>query len=146
MHGRGRTGCLLTLLIVMALAGDVGAQSGPFRIPPSEFFETVKTIALGSISVPRGLGDSAAAKAKFEPLIAAKLSHAGFSTVASQEYMEIWKRESERSGGIFHPVTGQFNESKHVAILEHTRRELNTKFNADAVLFASVRIFRIEFS
>ena len=108
----------------------------PFKTPRQDFYTKIKTVALAPVSgVSEDLENREQVVAKFEEYINNKLRQAGFSVVASDEYAKIWKRMTEQVGGYFDPVTGKKDEAKLKSALEHTRRELATSVNADAVLF-----------
>lgn len=118
----------------------------PFKIPQDELYGKIKTIALAPVAVPEGLEDPQPVKAMFASLIEAKLREAGFSTVPSAEYAEIWKRMTEKVGGYFDPVTGKRDESKFKALRKHCLRELSTKYNANAVVYPEIRFVKANFS
>ena len=66
----------------------------------------------------------------------------------------LWcRRGNSRSSGskwptgrYFDPLTGQRDESKLNVVREHSRRELSTKFNADAILVPSIRVVKATWS
>jgi len=49
-------------------------------------------------------------------------------------------------GGLFDPQTGQLNEAKMTALMDHVRGEMKTRFNADALLLSQIRTVRANFS
>jgi hypothetical protein len=133
---------LLTAVLATTLIGGgcaTTAPYNPFKIAQEEFYGKIKTIALAPVGVPRDLEDPDPVKAKFEPLIEAKLREAGFSVVPSRESAEIFDKMNKQLGGIFDPVTGKRDETKFKTVREHALRELSTKFKADAVLYPNIR-------
>ncbi len=119
----------------------------PFKTPQPDFYTKIKTIALAPVSgVSEDLENHEQVVAKFEEYINNKLRQAGFSVVASDEYAKILKRMTEQVGGYFDPVTGKRDEAKLKSALEHTRRELATSVNADAVLFPHFVVVKANFA
>ena len=53
---------------------------------------------------------------------------------------------SEQVGGYFNPVTGKRDETKFKTVREYTLREISTKFNADAILYAAIVPVRAQWS
>ena len=118
----------------------------PFKVSQEQIHARTKTIGLTPISVPEGIPDPQSVKVKFESLIEAKLREAGFLTVPSNEFGEIWKRMTEQVGGYFDPISGKRDESKLKTVREYTYRELSTKFNADAILHSHFQVFKVNWS
>ena len=140
---------LLGMTLAVSLVGAgcaTGAPYNPFKIAQDEFYGKIKVIALAPVVFPRDVEDPEPAAVTFESLIQAKLQEAGFSVVPSREYAETRKRMAQTVGGVFDPVTGRPDESKSKIVQEHTLRELNTKFNATAVLYPSVRAVKAAFN
>src|SRR3970040_136883 len=88
---------LATTLIVGGCATT--PPYNPLKGTPEDFYGKIKTIALAPVGVPRDLETPDPVKAKFEPLIEAKLREAGFSVVPSRE-----------SAGIFASMNKQRSE------------------------------------
>lgn len=133
---------LLTAALATTLIGGgcaTTAPYNPFKIAQEEFYGKIKTIALAPVGVPRDLEDPDQVKAKFEPLIEAKLREAGFTVVPSRETAGIFEKMNKQVGGMFDPVTGKRDEAKFKTLREHTLRELESKFKADAVLYPNIR-------
>jgi len=128
---------LATTLIVGGCATT--PPYNPFKVTQEEFYGKIKTIALAPVGVPRDLENPDPVKAKFEPLIEAKLREAGFSVVPSRESAGIFESMNKQLGGIFDPVTGKRDDTKFKTVREHALRELSTKFKADAVLYPNIR-------
>lgn len=139
---------LLVLPMILAVLGGCTTTQTPYRpfkIPGSDFYGKVKIIALTPLGLPNDLEDAAAVRAKFEPLIEAKLRQAGFATIPPERYDEIWKQMSSELGGIYDPNTGKADEAKYNTIREHTYRELSAKFHAEAVLHSSIQAVKASF-
>lgn len=140
---------LLLATLAVALIGAGCATTppyNPFKISQDEFHGKIKTIALTPVAVPRDLENPERVRAKFESLIEAKLREAGFSIVPARESGEIFERMTKQLGGFFDPVTGKRDEAKFKTAVEHTLRELGTRFNADALLYPSIVVVRAPFS
>jgi hypothetical protein len=145
---RQRTRLPLLLACVAVLGGCVAHQTPyrPFKIPERDFYGTVKTIALAPLLLPNDTEDPDAIRAKFEPLIEAKLREAGFVTIPPGRYDEIWKQMASEVGGIFDPTTGKADDGKFNTIRDHTYRELASQFEAGAVLHSAIQIVRASFN
>lgn len=141
---------LFLLVILMAFLFAAGCATttpyNPFKVSQEEFYNKTKTIALIPVDLPKGLADPESVRGKFEALLEEKLHEGGFLTVPSKEYAEIWKRMTEQIGGYFDPVSGKRDESKFKTVWEHTYRELNTKFNINALLQPNIQVFKINWS
>ncbi|MDX8412109.1 MAG: hypothetical protein R8K46_09625 [Mariprofundaceae bacterium] len=117
----------------------------PCKVEQDIFYEKTETIALAPLVDYSDLEPSEQVISKFELLIEKKLSEAGFSVVPSKEYRDIRKRMIEQVGGYFDPETGKRDETKFKTVNEHSLREINRKFNADAVLFPTIVIVKVPF-
>ncbi len=139
---------LIALMLILVASGCATTKVpyNPFKIPEEEFHAKIKMIALAPVSIPNGLENPEQVKAKFESLVEAKLREQGFTVIPSREYEEIWKKMTNQVGGFFDPVTGKRDESKFKAVMTHTLREMNAKFKADAVLYASVYVVSAPFA
>lgn len=143
----GTTRPMLVLAVVALIgAGCATAPYDPFKIPRDEFYGKIKTIALAPVGVPDDLEDAEPVKATFASLVEAKLRAAGFAAVPAREYAALQKSMAEQVGGLFDPATGRRDEAKVRTIREYVVRELNTKFQADAVLYPSIRSVKATFT
>ncbi len=115
-----------SLILTIIITGC--ATHSPFKVSQEQFFAKTKVIALIPTTVPYDLQDPEPAKVKFESMIERKLRDAGFLTIPSQEYSEIYKRMTDQRGG------------PH----ELTCRELCTKFKVDAFLYPSIGVVTVE--
>ncbi len=95
------------------LSGGSGERS-------EDFYRRVKTIALAPVAIPAQMENPEPVQTTFEALIAAQLQEAGFSTVPSREFAELWKRLTDQVGGIFDRITSQRDEAKFATVREHT--------------------------
>lgn len=136
---------LFPVLLATSCTVPTRVPYNPFRVPLEEFYGKIGIITLAPLAVPEGLTDRSGAREKFEELISGKLRGAGFSVVDSKEYDEIWKREVEREGGYFDPITGKRDQSKLKAIVARTRQELISRYKMDAVLYSHIRVVRATF-
>jgi len=119
-------GSLMVILIITGCA----TPYNPFKVSQEQFFAKTKVIALVPIIVPSDLQDPEPVKIKFESMIGDKLRDAGFLTIPSQEYSEIYKRMTDQMG------------SPH----ELTCRELCAKFKVDAFLYPSIDVVAAEWA
>lgn len=142
---RNREVFIITIIIGLIQLGCATTVYNPFKIDQDKFFSKTTTVALLPITLPEGVEDPEPVKAKFESLIEAKLHEAGLSIVKSKETDAVWNQMKEQMGGFFDPITGKIDEEKKKSAKEHARRELNMKFNADAVLIPSIQIVNAQF-
>lgn len=135
------------MFALLAIQGCAATQAPyrPFKVPESDFYGKVKTIALAPLVLPSDLEGPEAIRAKFEPVIEARLRDAGFEIVPPATVEEIWKAMTTEVGGVFDPHTGKADEAKAKAIRDHTYRELASRFNASAVLHPSIQVVKASF-
>jgi hypothetical protein len=137
----GRLLWMLPSLVLLSLpAGPVSADSAytPFKVPREVVQGRVHTIALAPVSLPFPMEHPVGARTLLESLLAKKLESGGIHTVPSRELDRIWRKLSDEVGGVFDPVTGKPNDEKYKAVREHSARELQRAFHADAILWPSV--------
>ncbi len=134
----GRT--LLATALATAIVLGCAARSSYdlFTIPANEFYAKTKTIVLASVSLPGEVAAPERVIAEIESLIANKLSEAGFATVPSRKYGEIWSRLTEQAGGFFDPFTGEQDEVRFQDAVEQLHQELAEKFDPDALLYPEI--------
>lgn len=111
-----------------------------FTLAHDEFYAKVRTIAIAPLTAPADLTDPEPVAGKFEPLIAAILRDAGYDVVPSQEYAALFEQAKDKQGGYFDAYSGKRDDEKYAATLKATRAGLAAKFNADAVLYPSIRL------
>jgi hypothetical protein len=78
--------------------------------------------------------------------IETKLREAGFTVVAVQEFQATWDAKVNELWGLFDQNTGKVNDAKTIALLNHIRAEMKTRFNADALLLPRVSAVTARFS
>lgn len=117
----------------------------PFKITQDQFYKEIKTIALTPLNIPKGIEDQVSLNAQFESYVETKLKKARFEVVPSKVYKEIWDRQVKQIGGYYNPRTGEVDKSKYEAIVEYTRNELKTGYNADALLYPAICIVQVRF-
>ena len=109
-----------------------------FTVPPAKFLETIRTIALFSLSV-EGNGDiPPCVDSIAERTLSSELEAAGFSVIPSFVQEEIWTRITEDAGGFYDPLTGELDQDRFDTGVEQFRAELQTKQAPDAVLYPHV--------
>jgi hypothetical protein len=83
--------------------------------------------------------------AQLEPSVEAELKKAQFDVVPSRAYKDIWDGRIKQVGGYFNPRTGEVDKPKYEAIVDYMRKELKSKYNADALLYQTICIVQVEF-
>jgi len=134
---------LVLLLSVSCVPQTVPYNS--FKTPQDQFYKGIKTIALTPLDMPEGMGDQASLNAQFESSVEAELKKAGFEVVPSRVYKEIWDGRIKQIGGYFNARTGEVDKPKYEAIVEYTKKELKSRYNADVLLYPAIRIVQAEF-
>ena len=131
----------VTLLPIIALTAGLAAGCAghtpynPFIVPQDRIYDSVKTIALAPITEPGELKDVVEpSRGKFDSLLTAQLTSAGFVVVPSQESAAIWKRVTDSLGGLFDVATGDRDTIKLNTARKLTMDELRTRFHADGWL------------
>lgn len=107
----------------------------------------VKTVALAPVMLPRELRDGSveAARQRFDSLLAAALTAAGFAVVPPLQSDAVWTRLRDSVGGFYDTYTGRIVPAKFEAIYVATRRELAARYGAEAWLHASIEIVSLPF-
>ena len=124
---------VVAFLLVAAVARGAEPQD-PHSVPREQIRQRVRVIALMPVTVLTAAADRVPARARFEPLLAAKLEAKGYRVVPSNEFAAVWRELSERVGGVYDPVSGRASAEKGAAVGEHTRREMERRFGANAFL------------
>jgi len=147
-----------SLFLVLLTTACATQTYNPFRIDRDVFFEKTRAIALAPIDVQiiyEGQADEKQSQSnlrleetrkKFESLMTAKLSEAGFSVIPSKEYGKIWDRLVKEQGGFFDPGTGKKDKAKYEATQKKSVKEISEKFPVNAVLYPSVVLVKVRFS
>ncbi len=145
-----RRNALLTATVV-AWVGMACAASTPHQaatVPQHRLFDSLQTIALDPIcpcGLPADLRRIDLGRGKFDSLITAELSHAGYRVVPAAESQAIWDRLTDSLGGLFDPVSGQVDTTMLRNIRALTLRELRERFHADAWLHPIMVIASADF-
>jgi hypothetical protein len=130
-------------LVLAVLVGGLGAgcaghtRYNPFIVPQDRIYGSVKTIALGPVCTcggPRELEQADLSRGKFDSLLTAALSSAGFAVVPPAETQAIWEHVTDSLGGIFDAATGQRDTVKFNTARSLTMQQLRKRFHADAWL------------
>jgi hypothetical protein len=144
---RFRSSLWLYPLVALTLASCAprAPAVNPFKVPQADIKAKVKVIALAPVNLPGDIDDAEPVKAKFESLITAKLTAAGYKVVPSSEYAAVWKQITESLGGFFDPLTGKRDDKKVKTAREHAVREVTAKTKADAVFDAVINVVKVNF-
>jgi hypothetical protein len=118
----------------------------PFKVTEDQFFAKTKIIVLAPLSLPVKVLDEGQVRSNYESLIETRLRNFGYTVVPSSEFSVLWKQMSEKTGGLFDPITGKRDPGKLAMVKEYTCRELAARYNADAILFPVIQVFRINFN
>ena len=134
-----RRTALLTATVVawvgMACAASTAHQAA--TVPQHRLFESVQTIALDPIcpcGLPADLRRIDLGRGKFDSLITAELSQAGYRVVPAAESQAIWDRLADSLGGLFDRASGQIDSVRLTTVRARTLRELRERFHVDAWL------------
>jgi hypothetical protein len=141
--------CKLIVVPMLAafLAGCATSKPlyNPFKVSKQEIRDRVKTVALASLPVDDDVPNGKQAKEVFATSLVSELESLGFKTVPPSEYEQAFNRLRDEVGGFFDPLTGKADNDKYKKVKDLCRRELATKFHADAVLYPSLQSFSVSF-
>ena len=141
-HARVAPGIIAVVLSMAAAFARVesagAGEDDPYLVPREEVQRKVRTIALWPVILPAGTEDAEPIRTLFESLIVQKLQSKGFATVAPDELASVWRRMSERLGGVYDPLTGEIRKERYDAAWQHATRELGRRFGVDAVLEVAI--------
>jgi len=112
----------------------------PFRVPQSDFYLKIRTIAMSPLVVPKWVGSSEAVRSKMEDRIKTQLEESGFKIIPREKFQEIWDRFLDQMGGYFDPLTGKIDNEKLETIRSYARREMSLKYGADAFLHPRIEL------
>jgi len=136
---------LLIILTLCFLPKATYLYSQP-KASQEDFQGKINTITLTSLTLPEDLIEHGIAGQQFENLITTRLKEAGFSVIGSKIYDEIWRHETEASGGYFDPISGKTDKARLKNILTRTREELISKYRIDAILFPQIKVVEATFA
>ena len=134
---------VLTLLVV-SCASDK-PRYNPFQVKKEEIRDRVKIVALAPVGVGDDVPNGTEARQEFGEMVASELGTLGFQTVPTTEYEQVFNRLRDEAGGFFDPNTGKADNEKFKKVNDLCRRELATKFHADAVLYPAIHVFSVHF-
>jgi hypothetical protein len=130
---------LTILAVILGLIGCAHRQAyTPFKVDEQEFYQRIGTIALASVSIPDGIPNAEDVKNKFQDSISDKLREAGYHIIAAKIFSETWDNMSKQLGGIFDNNTGEIIKSKRDAVWEDIRKELESRYKANAIILPTV--------
>lgn len=126
--------------IVAALLLNACARQpyDPFKTPAADLRSRVRTIALAPLIASSALVDSAAARARLEPMVSEQLRTGGFTVVPSEDMEAMWRRAAGDLGGVFDPISGETKKDTFEAVRAAVYRDLASQRSVDAVLYLSV--------
>jgi len=137
----------LTGLTILAV-GCAGStpKTNPFAVSKQDIRDRVKTVAVATVRMDDDIPNATQAKQDFGELIANELTSLGFQVVPAAEFEKVFNRLRDEAGGFFDPNTGKADNEKYKKVQELCRREMATKFHADAVLYPTITVRMIPFS
>jgi len=99
------------------------------------------------LKVPSNLEDPDPVKEKFESLLRRQLSDGGLTFVVVPSELEdsISKSYVEEVGGLYDPNTGEIDKEKSKNWRIKLYSEFQTRYDADAVLFSSIKVVLADF-
>jgi hypothetical protein len=118
----------------------------PFKISREEIRNCVKIVAVAPAHVDDDIPNATQAREELVTLLISELNSLGFQTVSPAEYEQIFNRLRDEAGGFFDPITGKGDEEKFKKVQDLCRRELATKFRADAVMYPTLVAHTAQFN
>ncbi len=109
-----------------------------FTVPPAKFLETIRTIALFSLSADSDEDIPPCVDSIAEHVVTTRLEAAGFSVIPSFVQEEIWTRITEDAGGFYDPLTGELDQERFDDAVRQFRAELAAKEAPDATLYPHI--------
>ena len=97
--------------------------------------QRIKTIAVTSTALPKGVSSDAAIQQQFDRALVDALQSAGYRVIQPADVDPVWHSLSD-TAQLYDGKTGTLNTDQESAILRAMSREVKTRFNADAWLFA----------
>ncbi len=132
-----RSHLLAPALLVLFAPNVARAQ---FAVPRDSFYPKLKVLALAPIRTPKDLENPEPVQALFAGLLEARLREAGFEVVMPDRTAPIWDSVRALQGDLFDPRTGEPDTAKQRQMRLAFARELATRFNASAVVYAGVAV------
>lgn len=115
-----------------------------FVAPREQVYAEIDRIVLTPVVLAEGAEVPEAVLLELDSLIAVKVRDAGFGTVPSVVHAEVWTRNVEEIGGLYNPYTGAFDEERFRTAVERLRKELQEKFDPDALLYPEIQVVEAE--
>ena len=140
-----RSIALMALTLFVAGCASNKPQYNPFQVKKEDIRDRVKIVALAPVRVGDDMPNGTEARQQFGELVANELGTLGFQTVPGTEYEQVFNRLRDEAGGFFDPNTGKADNDKFKKVQDLCRRELATKFHADAVLYPAIHVFMVHF-
>lgn len=129
----------LWLWFSLLLTATVAAEEyDPFPVPKELFRESVRTIALWPVDLPKNIEDAKKVRNVLERRITTKLEAIGFKVIPSRVFGATWEQYAELAGGLFDPVTGESEEENVTMVRQLVTQELSLRHDADAFMTISL--------
>ncbi len=144
----GRSGRLVPLSLILwsGWACSSTTEYDPFLVKPEVLHADVQTVVLTPVQLPPDLDIPERILLRLDSLIGTTVRTAGFTTVASHDFSEIWDRVQLEVGGLFDPRTGERDELRFADARELLAWELEDRFGADALLYADLVVVSAPFA
>lgn len=128
------------IVAILLASTAAGADFDPHKIPRDEFRRRVRTIALRPLFIPPEIENADTVRVRFEALITAALQRKGYTVIASRELEQTWQQLSEKTGGVYDPITGKPDEKKLETVKNYTARELAQRHKVNAVVASYISL------
>ena len=133
-------------IVAAWLLGCSSSRYEPFAVPEEQFFGTVNAIVLAPVAVPDDFEFAESTLVTIDSLVEAGLVAAGFVTVPSTSYDEVWSRILGQIGLLYDPETGAQDVEKLEIAREQLFVDLEEFYHPDAVLFPEIQIVDAQFT
>jgi PAS domain-containing protein len=109
-----------------------------FLVPEQQVKDSIQRLVLAPVAVQTEIEVPESVLVRVDSLVEMRLLEAGFTTVPSQVYDELWTRLMEEAGGFYDPYTGERDDARFEAAVDQLKAELRTRFNPDALLYPEI--------
>ena len=133
-------------IVAACLLGCSSSRYEQFAVPKEQFFGTVNAIVLAPVAVPDGFEFAESTLVTIDSLVEAGLVAAGFVTVPSTSYDEVWSRILSQIGALYDPETGVQDVEKLEIAREQLFVDLEELYHPHAVLFPEIQIVDAQFT
>lgn len=136
--------CILWLLPLLAFLGGCATKRRGvgeyYAQPPSLIARSVKTVAVTppQIWLPLPEADRQRIRSCVEGALVRGLRAKGYQVVEPAQVEEVWRRFSGQLGGVFDPASGKADPEKRKLLEEFLRRELASRFDAQALAWNAI--------